>query len=171
MDIGYLANLAEILGGLAVISSLLYVGVQIRHNTKVAQTAATHNLTNTFLSVTQKISEDAEMARIWAQGTHDISALSSSDLERVMPLNIMCLRTFEDAFHHHQMGQMSDEIWEGWRCFILTICSYPSIRHVWESRKHFYSRSFQAFIDAPSEIERIIPTKKYIDLVSALDET
>jgi len=171
MEIGYLANLAEILGGLAVISSLLYVGVQIRHNTKMAQTAATHNLTNTFLLVSQKISEDPEMARIWAQQSHDLSVLSSNDMERVIPLNIMVLRTFEDAFHHHQMGQMSDEIWEGWRCFILTICSYPGIQHIWEHRKYFYSRSFQAFIENSREIEHVGSIKNYIELVSTRGET
>ena len=54
----------EILGAIAVIGSLIFVGVQIRSNTRAPQTATTHNLTNIFLTVTAKISEDPEMARI-----------------------------------------------------------------------------------------------------------
>ena len=59
--------LGEILGAMAVIGSLLFVGVQIRSNTRASQIATTHNLTDIFLTVTAKISEDPEMARIWAQ--------------------------------------------------------------------------------------------------------
>ena len=27
----------------------------------------------------------------------------------------MVLKSCEDVFHHHQMGQMSDDIWDGWQ--------------------------------------------------------
>ncbi len=156
----------EILGAMAVIGSLLFVGVQIRGNTRASHTATTHNLTNVFLTVTVKISEDPEMARIWAQQSRDISVLSVSDLQRLVPLNSMVLRSFEDVFHHHQMGQMSDEIWEGWQVFILTICSYPGVRSLWEQRKHYYSRSFQAFLDNPHPLPKMPTVADYIDSVT-----
>ena len=57
----------EILGAIAVIGSLIFVGVQIRGNTRATQTAAAHNLTNTFNSVITNISGDPEMSRIWVQ--------------------------------------------------------------------------------------------------------
>ncbi len=158
--------MGEILGAMAVIGSLLFVGVQIRNNTRASQTAATHNLTKTFLTVTTKISEDPEMARIWAQQSRDISVLSANDLERLSPLNIMVLRSFEDVFHHHQMGQMTDEIWEGWQVFILTICSYPGVRSLWELRKHSFSLSFQAFLDNPPPLGTIHTVADYIDSVT-----
>ena len=158
--------LGEILGAMAVIGSLLFVGVQIRSNTRASQIATTHNLTDIFLTVTAKISEDPEMARIWAQQSRDISVLSASDLQRLVPLNVMVLRSFEDVFHHHQMGQMSDEMWEGWQAFILTICSYPGVRSIWESRKYYYSRSFQAFVDNPPPLDTIQTVADYVDSVT-----
>ena len=158
--------LGEILGAMAVIGSLLFVGVQIRSNTRATQIATTHNLTDIFLTVAAKISEDPEMARIWAQQSRDISVLSASDLQRLVPLNVMVLRSFEDVFHHHQAGQMSDEMWEGWQAFILTICSYHGVRSIWESRKYYYSRSFQAFLDNPPPLDTIPTVADYIDSVT-----
>ncbi len=153
----------ELLGATAVIGSLLFVGVQIRSNTRASQIAASHNLTNTFLAVAKIMADDPEMARMWTQQSRDISVLSVSDLERLAPLNFIALRTFEDVFHHHQMGQMSDEMWEGWQAFILTVCSYPGLRSIWEHRKHFFSRSFQAFVDNPPPVDTTASVSDYVD--------
>ncbi len=158
--------LGEILGAIAVIGSLIFVGMQIRGNTRASQTAASHNIINSFLSVVKGISDDPEMTRIWTQQTRDISGLSVSDLQRLMLINLMTLKAFEDAFHHHQMGQMSDEMWDGWQTFILTVCSYPGVRHYWEQRKNFYSRSFQAFLDNPPPIDTGSSISDLIDSVT-----
>lgn len=153
----------EILGALAVIASLLFIGVQIRNNTRATQAAASHNVTDTFISIAKSIAADPELARIWAQQTTDISVLSTNDLQRLIPINVIVLKSFEDAFHHRQMGQMSDEMWDGWQALILTICNYAGIRHYWEQRKTFFSRTFQEFVDNPPPIESISTMSEFID--------
>ena len=147
MELDQLANLAEILGGIAVISSLLFVGIQIRQNTRANYLASTHNLTNTFLTVAGKIGEDAEMARIWNLQSKDLKLLTAEDLHRLVPLNIMVLRIFEDVFHHHKAGQMDEDVWRGWSRFIATLCSYPGIQSIWQERRDFYSLPFQEFVE------------------------
>ena len=161
-----IAAVAEILGAMAVIGSLLFVGVQIRSNTRTTQVAATHNLTNTFLTVLKTIADDPELTRIWLQQSQDTSDLSVSDLERMLIVNVMVLKAFEDAFYHHQMGQMSDEVWDGWQAFILTIFRYPGIRRYWEHRKYFYSRSFRAFLDDPPPTDTILTSSELIEKIT-----
>ena len=155
----------ELLGAIAVIGSLLFVGVQIRSNTRSTQVAAAHDLTNTFITVLKTIADDPDLTRIWLQQLQDASTLSVSDVERMMIVNLMTLKAFEDAFHHHRMGQMSDEMWEGWQAFIVTITNYPGMRHYWKYRKNFYSRSFQAFVDNPPPIETMLAASEFIDTV------
>ena len=161
----------EILGAIAVIGSLLFVGMQIRGNTRATQTAAAHNLTNTFNSVVMSISEDPELSRIWTQQSSDISALSVGDHQRLVLLCIVVLKSFEDVFQHHQMGQMSDDIWDGWQTLILTVCTYPGVRYYWQQRRNFYSRSFQAFLDNPPPIASMTPLSELIDSVTENGET
>ena len=147
----------EILGAIAVIGSLIFVGMQIKGNTRATQTAASHNLTTNYISLIRSISEDPEMTRVWVQQATDISVLSDDDLERLMLLSSMILKSSEDVFQHHQLGQMSDDIWDGWQTLILMTCSLPGVRHYWQHRKVFFSRSFQAFLDDPPPIATITP--------------
>ena len=44
MNIEIMANYAEVIGGIAVIVSLIYVGVQIRANTTTVRSAATQSV-------------------------------------------------------------------------------------------------------------------------------
>ncbi len=44
MDILELGAIGELVGGVAVIGSLLYVGIQIRQNTRVVQSTAHHQM-------------------------------------------------------------------------------------------------------------------------------
>ena len=161
----------EILGAMAVIGSLLFVGMQIRNNTRATQVASSHNLTNTFLTVLNSLATDPELTRIWLQQSRDISALSGNDLQRVLSLNVMVLKAFEDAFHHHRLGQMSDEMWDGWQAFILLVCSYPGVRQYWEQRKNFYSRSFQEYVDNPPPIDEILSTPDFIASITGHEES
>ena len=156
----------EILGAMAVIASLIFVGVQIRSNTRATQTAATHNISNTFLTLFKSFSDDPEMGRLWIQQTRDISDLTASDVQRLMFISAMALKALEDAFHQYQMGQMTDDMWAGWQVQIITICSYPGVRHYWEHRKNFYSPSFQAFVDNPPPIDTILSASDFIDSVT-----
>ena len=165
-----ISAVGEILGAIAVIGSLLFVGVQIRNNTRTTRVAATHNLTNTFLTVLRTVTADPELARIWIQQATDTSNLSADELGRLLSLNVMALKAFEDAFHHHQMGQMSDEMWDGWQTLILTICNYPGVRQYWEHRKGFYSRSFQEYVDNSPPIENILSTPDFIDAITRHEE-
>ena len=161
----------EILGAIAVIGSLLFVGMQIRGNTRATQAAAAHNLTNTFNGVIRSITKDPEMSRIWVQQSTDISALSANDHQRLMVLCGMVLKSCEDVFQHHQLGQMSDEIWDGWQTLIMTTCSFAGVRHYWQHRRDFYSRSFQAFVDNPPPIATITPISKLVSSATENGET
>ena len=161
----------EILGAIAVIGTLIFVGLQIRSNTRSTQVAASHNLTNTFITVVKTIVDDPELSRMWIQQSQDASTLSASDVERMLAYNVMVLKAFEDAFHHHEMGQMSDEMWDGWQTFMVVITNYPGMRHYWKQRKHFYSRSFQEFVDNPPPTEIISTASEFIDTLVEKEKT
>ena len=163
MNMDQLANLAEILGGIAVISSLIYVGAQIRQNTRATQAATTHELTKSFNAVVSKIVEDPEMARIWTQQSRGMANLSVEDLQRLVPLTIMILRTFEDIYQQHHLGQMHPDIWAGWKNFMSAVACNPGIQHQWQERSFFYSPGFQHFMEELELDDRGTGLAEYID--------
>ena len=73
----------EIIGALAVVASLAYLAIQIRHNTKeVEEQNRTHQINTLsdnagrFTHFRTNIISNAEVASIWQRGRHDLNSLS-----------------------------------------------------------------------------------------------
>lgn len=68
MTLGQLALIAEIVGGIGVVASLIYVGVEIRRQRKQSNLQAANELTAQWSGLMTSLHESDEMAQIWLKG-------------------------------------------------------------------------------------------------------
>jgi hypothetical protein len=73
------ANLAEIAGTVAIILSLIFVGLQISDNTREMRSAAAHNATQSLQSWYVEIATNFEAAHVFRKGMTDPVALSEDE--------------------------------------------------------------------------------------------
>ena len=74
MTIQEMGALGEMIGGIAVVISLIYVGLQIRQNSNSVRAASQIALRQLGTEITSQIAAP-DMARIYVQGLKDISPL------------------------------------------------------------------------------------------------
>ena len=84
MNIGELANYAEVIGGVAVLISLIYVAIQIRQNTAVVRTSNYADLSFKVSEFNQMIAGNDELADIYIRGTESYQNLS--EIEQILSL-------------------------------------------------------------------------------------
>lgn len=71
-----MANLAQVIGAIGVVASLIFVGIQIRQNT-AATRAASHNAVSDSLNdFNRMFAESMDLSQIWLAGTADRGALT-----------------------------------------------------------------------------------------------
>jgi len=75
-----LADIAQIIGVLAVTVSLFYVGSQIRQNTSAVRSSTAQAVHDNYASWYMALSNDAELTRILLVGLRDYASLP--DVER-----------------------------------------------------------------------------------------
>jgi hypothetical protein len=68
MSLQDLGNLGEFIGALGVVVSLIYVAVQIRHNTRAVRDSAEKEMARDASDFLSQITENAEVARIYRIG-------------------------------------------------------------------------------------------------------
>ena len=73
-----LANLAEIVGAVAIVISLIYVGQELRANTAAVQAASLQSITNSSSASMLAVFESGEFAWIRLQCDQDPSRLSGA---------------------------------------------------------------------------------------------
>ena len=128
MTLEDLGNLGDFLGGIGVVVTLLYLAVQMRHNseqlrqnTKAVQSAAYQTAAQSIREYNSLWVPNRELAEVmWA--AHDgLDALDDVDIMRLAGLTQTMFRSFENVFEQYRAGMITAEQWQGWRTLLRTI--------------------------------------------------
>ncbi len=81
MDIMELGAIGELVGGVAVIGSLIFVGLQIRMNAKAVQLSSTVDVIHSWVGANDQLAQNAGLATlVWTSLSSDMPDVS--DLEQ-----------------------------------------------------------------------------------------
>src|SRR5256714_10594523 len=86
---------SQFVSSIAVVLSVLYLGIQVHRSTRVAKVAAQDAAASAVRDVTNTFMENAEMARIWRVGLDDLSGLSVEEQARFFHSTHKFLQAFE----------------------------------------------------------------------------
>ena len=67
MDLTQLTNLGEFIGGVAVIGSLIFVGVQIQRNARAVRQSSTHGAIETWARMNEALGANGESAALLSE--------------------------------------------------------------------------------------------------------
>ena len=90
--------IGEVVGGVAVIATLLYLAIQIRQNAQSVRNAASLSVNEGLAEINRRLSNDAEFADLWLRGLKDYRGLTNVERARfaAYALDIMNLALYVD---------------------------------------------------------------------------
>ena len=141
-----IAAIAELLGALGVIASLIYLAIQIRQNTRSAREAAWHSVLRDLQQFRSLIAQDPEVARVYREGLRGLNSLNDDDRWRFGALMQSLYSVFETAFRTRSDGLFQQQLDD-----IAWTASRPGAREWWIKGKRLYSPEFRGFIDETLE--------------------
>jgi hypothetical protein len=160
------AAIAELIGALGVIVTLIYLASQIRHGTLVTKASMAHSIAAAGRDWNKPIQSDPELAWIWQVGTEDPTKLSERERSQFSHLAFTFFRTFEDMHYQHLQGTLDDELWHGWGLLFGTYAKAPGLQAWWGARKPVFSPAFQRYIEKLDPV----PVARVDDIVRVLGE-
>ena len=138
--------ISQLISSIAVVLSVLYLGIQVHRSTRVAKVAAQDAAASAVRDVTNTFMDNADMARIWRVGLEDLASLSVDDQARFFHGTHQFLKAFETIHFHHVNGLMDEQIWLGWRELLRHYVGSPGIRHYWDLRNKLFSERFRKYV-------------------------
>ena len=139
---------SQLISSVAVVLSVLYLGIQVHRSTRVAKLATQDAAATALRDVTKPLMENAELERIWRIGLEDLSALSTEDRARFFHAAYQFLKAFETIHFHYVYGLMDRQLWEGWRGLLQHYVAAPGMNHYWRLRPEVFSERFRKFVNA-----------------------
>lgn len=137
----------EIIGATAVVVSLLYLGVQIRSQTRQAKFSAAHDISLGFRDAMDHFSGE-HVSQIYIKGLSSIDDLEDAELFELLLGALKMLRLWEEAFYLHQEGQLHGKYWAGMNRQFVSYMHVPAFKHTWEIRAQFFGKEFCDMVEA-----------------------
>jgi hypothetical protein len=136
----------EMIGGLAIIVSLIYVGLQIKQNTKATQVATSQAFIDMHSVVILPIACDKEFRDIYWRGLNGLSNLQGSETAAFGAWTVQALRAWESFYFQWKAGAFDDHLWSGFRTQLGDLFGYAGMREMWKMRSHQFSEEFHVVV-------------------------
>ena len=143
-----ISGIAETIGALGVIISLLYVGVQIRQNTVAARASNYQQWVDTQVNVNRALSDDPEVASLVDKANQDFSALTSAELLRLQMIFYNHFTQWNVAFTNNNYALVDTEKWElVARGYELFMRQSPALQQMWKYCGFVYDEPFKQHVE------------------------
>ena len=136
----------EIIGATAVVVSLLYLGIQIRGQTRQARLAAAHDISIGYRQAMDHFS-DPYMSQLYVKALSGIESVNDSELFQLILGCQKMLRVWEEAFYLHSEGQLHGKYWGGIDRQFRAFLDLPVFKYTWDIRCEFYGDEFRKMVD------------------------
>ena len=160
MTLEQLANLGEIVGTVGVVVSLVYVGVQVRQNTKATRAATHHAIDRLIIDAATAATGDRELTRVWHVGRLGEEELDEIDQAQFGTMVIRGFLCHEDVYHQYRHGWVDKTTWERSARWVRWFLTQPGVKRHWPDIKMFFNQDFQEW----AEQQRVLLERGEIDV-------
>lgn len=138
--------LGELIGGVAIIVSLLYVGLQIRHSTNATRSATSQAFSAQYSEIMLRLTS-SEVSTVFWKGLPGLNNLEGRELPAYMGFMGAIVRMYETFYFEKLEGRFESKTFDSWTTQLADLFGNQGPSEYWELRKHNFSPEFVAYVD------------------------
>ena len=153
ISLNELGSLGEFVGAIAVVASLIYVGIQLRQNTAAIRITTAQAFTDTWNNYISTLNLSPPLADILFRGLSGTSHLKDAEVVQFYAFLSQAFTTYQSFFIQRQKGVVDEGYWTSYVQAIYDLMSSQGVREYWEFRHHWYTQEFQDYVNSVSSSE------------------
>ena len=159
MSIDLLANYADIISGVAVIVSLIYVGVQVRRNTRSTRSQTNQLAHESLASVSMEVAKSPQLTELTSKAMSDFDQLTTLEKYQYDMIMLTLFRRYENVYYQFCEGLLEKDLWQGYVGSILFYYHTDGGRAFWQNRRNLFAPKFRAWLESTSLEELQVPER------------
>jgi len=141
------ALIAEIVGGAAVVISVVYLAIQINDNTRALRSQSHYNIIDVLHEPAAIVLESSDLAGLLNRCDAQPSSVSTDEWERCSWFYFLQLDAFEYAYYQTLDQAIPKQIWEGvYGAIRQDIAQKKGFARFWEEREEAFAEPFRSCI-------------------------
>ena len=143
-----IALITEIIGGIAIIISLIFVGFQFRENT-IATKSATANSANgmTVAWYTTTGNNEQSSQLMWDYLKDPKRITSTGEKYQATMLIHGLILSFQNSYYLANQGTLDEDVQESLTAAIRAAKDQPGLQEYWQNRKSLFFVEFRNYVD------------------------
>ena len=138
--------LGELIGGMAIIISLIYVGYQIRQSNNLAKAESMRDISD-MSAYNQLMARNPDLGDLVAKGYRDFSSLSTSEQRTFHHVVSLLIDAADNVYRQYQYGYVRSESMENRITSIAMLVATPGAAQWWSTSKFVHASDFVTAIE------------------------
>jgi hypothetical protein len=155
MNWDVMAAIAEVIGAIGVIGTLIYLAIELRKSTTATRQQSYHSIATRRIGIFDGFVQDREMMNIFIMGTSG-GELDELDSNRFFYQMTNFMSHFQDIYMQFLAGTIEAKVWEAERRMTGAVLEQPGFLSWWNEAEQYF---MPEFVEA---VARIGPVKLVI---------
>ncbi len=157
MQLENIALIADIVQAIAVVATLIFVGLQVRYSTRIARMTAAQTSAQLLAENLGRVTDSPDLAELLTGARGTLGDFTDAERLRVSNFVATGFRHLEVLHAHRRYDIYEEELWQGAAGRLRRMLSNPRIRDWWEDNKDVYAQSFRHHVT--TEINTIVASE------------
>ena len=147
MDWDAIGAIGEVIGAAAVVTSVVYLAIQIRSNTRSVQAAGWQATNAGAANLHQLLAANREIADLALRGGENNADLDEIDQFRLDSLLTLSFNQYQTALIQARLLGLEEGLVDTQRQYVQSMTSAPGIRTWWRDNGRYYDSDFRRVVD------------------------
>jgi hypothetical protein len=149
MKLSEWAHVAEITSAIAVVVSLIYIGLEVNQNTAAVQANTHQSLIDYGWGQTEILLTNETLANLVEKAESNSEALTARERALFYEYTTWRLATWESVFMNHEQGLVDEDVWRAWDGYyrLLTL-DKPGYAKFWRDNRNSFYAPFMDHVDS-----------------------
>ena len=148
MNLDQAALIAEIIGGIAVLATLIFLVIELRRNTEATRSATQQTQVDSIVAVNLSVANDPMLALLITKGNEDYASLTNSEELQLQTYYVNYFNLWHSAYWNSRKKLLDASGYEIWNVGCTSLLrNQGSSREAWAVWKSLYDEKFRTHVD------------------------
>ena len=147
LKLSEIASIAEIVGAIAVVISLIYVGFQLNDSTRAVRSATANEISTAMSAWYVNVGSSEQASRVFFDGMTNPESLSRHEMTQYIYMTHGMFLEYQAAFYLSQEGTLDLKLRESLVNTVAGVREMPGFLTYWEQRQALFEPGFRRFVD------------------------
>lgn len=141
------ASIAEVVGAIAIVISLIYVGIQVNDSTLAVRSSTATETSTAISSWYSDLGTNLQASEVFLRGITNPESLTPAETAQYIYMTHGLFFQYQSAYYLAEEGTLDTELQQSLVNTLLGVRELPGFLMYWEQRGNLFQPSFKDFVD------------------------